>query len=120
MPLPILDITSPAELDRLTAEAGDDLIIIDFYGPDCPNCEVFAADAPSLLEDLDGLPIRILKIDAYQHTALARRFALFGVPTFILLRRGKVLGKMSQYHGRSFWLTVIREQLAASQVTSRA
>lgn len=111
----LIEASSPDELDRLTAaDATDDLIIIDFYGPNCPNCEVFAADAPSLLLALEGLPIRVLKVDAYRHTALARRFALFGVPTFVLMRRGKVLGKMSQYRGRDFWLAVVTEQLAAS------
>ncbi len=102
---------TPDNFDDLTSAEHTNLLVIDFYGPNCPNCEIFAAAAPSLLKELEGDPVTILKCDAYNHPELARKFALFGVPTFILMYKGKVLGKMSQYRGFDFWLSVVREHL---------
>ena len=57
--------------------------------------------------------VRLVKVNAYEHTQLATRFGLFGVPAFVLFRRGKVLGMMRQYNGREFWKTVVQEQAVA-------
>ena len=57
----------------------------------------------------------MVKVDAYTHDDVARRFAIFGIPTFLLVRDGKLLGKMSQYYGREYWLRVIREKLPGAE-----
>lgn len=107
-----LEEATPDTFSQLVEEAGPDvLVVVDFYGPNCPNCEVFAAHAPRLLEALAEEPVRVVKCDAYAYPELARRFALHGVPTFVLFHDGKKLGKMSQYRGADFWLTVVREHL---------
>jgi thiol-disulfide isomerase/thioredoxin len=108
--LPIFDAT-PETFDRLALEPRNELVVVDFWGPGCPNCDVFAEAAPSLLQELGDAPVRIVKVNAYEHESLARRFALFGIPTFLLFRDGKLLGRMSQYYGREYWLGVIRERL---------
>ncbi len=97
--------------DALTFRAQDVLVLVDFWGKDCPNCEIFARDLPSLLEALGDVPLRIVRVDAYTHDALATRFGLFGIPTFLVIRDGKLLGRMSQYHGREWWLGVVRDHL---------
>ena len=105
------DIVSadPAAFDAALADGDPRLLVAYFWGPDCPNCEVFARELPALLPELDGAKVRLLKVNAYVHVELARRYALFGIPTFLLFRDGKLLGKMSQYRGREFWLDVIHE-----------
>lgn len=89
------------------------LVVVDFWGPGCPNCDVFAADAPALVRELPADKVRVVKVNAYEHPDLARRFGLVGIPTFLLVRDGKVIGKMSQYYGREYWLGVIRDHLPA-------
>lgn len=110
---PIEDATGDT-FDALVLAPRGELVVVDFWGRDCPNCEVFARDAPALLAQLDGEPVRVVKVDAYTHDDLARRFALVGVPTFLLVRDGKVLGRMSRYQGRAYWLAVVREHLPAA------
>lgn len=97
--------------DALVLQPRDELVVVDFWGDGCPNCDVYAAAEPSLLAELEGAPMRVVKVNAYEHEELARRFGLFGIPTFLLFRDGKLLGKMSQYYGREYWLGVIREHL---------
>src|SRR5690349_9208554 len=96
--------------DSLVLAPRGELIVVDFWGENCPNCEVFARESPELLTALGEAPVRIVRVDAYTHVGLARRYGLYGVPTFLLVRDGKVLGKMSQYAGREFWLQVVRER----------
>jgi thiol-disulfide isomerase/thioredoxin len=109
----VLSVEPPA-FDAALADGDPRLLVAYFWGPDCPNCEVFARELPSLLPSLDGTKVRLLKVNAYEHMELARRYSLFGIPTFLLFRGGKLLGKMSQYRGRDFWLDVIHEQEAPS------
>lgn len=108
--LPIYDATADT-FDELVLTPRDELVVVDFWGPGCPNCEVFAEAAPGLLTELGDALVRIVKVNAYEHESLAHRFALFGIPTFLLFRDGKLLGRMSQYYGREYWLNVIRERL---------
>lgn len=105
---------APPEFDAALVDGDPRLLVAYFWGPDCPNCEVFARELASLLPELDGTTLRLLKVNAYEHMELARRYSLFGIPTFLLFRGGRLLGKMSQYRGREFWLDVLREQAAAS------
>lgn len=106
----IFDATGE-DFDELVFEPRGELVVVDFWAPRCPNCEVFAEEAPSLMTELEDHPVRVVKCNAYDNPALARRFGLFGVPTFVLVRDGEVLGKMSRYHGREYWLAVIYENL---------
>ncbi|MCI0570917.1 MAG: thioredoxin family protein [Myxococcaceae bacterium] len=112
--LPIHDAT-PDTFDALVFAPRDELVVVDFWGTDCPNCEVFTRDAPALLEALGEVPLRVVKVDAYTHEELARRFGLYGVPTFLLVRDGRLLGRMSQYYGRDYWLAVVREHLPGAR-----
>lgn len=98
---------TPQNFDHLVDRDDDCLVVVDFYGPNCPNCELFADELPALLSDLN---VAFIKCNAYAHRELAERFSLLGVPTFVLFRRGKLLGRMSQYRGHSFFTQVIREQ----------
>ncbi len=111
--LQIFDATQDT-FDELVFAPRGELVVVDFWGPGCPNCDIFAADAPSLLEQLPTDRIRVVKVNAYEYPEVARRFALFGIPTFLLVRDGRLIGKMSQYHGREFWLGVIRDHLPKS------
>ena len=102
-------VVDAASFDAAVASSGDELVVVDFHGPSCPNCEVFVAALPDLLADLHDVRFTLLQCDAYANPSLAERFSLHGVPTFILLRRGRVLGRMSGYRGRAFFTQVVRE-----------
>jgi thiol-disulfide isomerase/thioredoxin len=98
---------SPEGFDALVAGPG--LVVTYFWGPDCPNCELFARDLPGLLAAAPA-GVRVVKVNAYQHPELATRFGLFGIPAFVLFRGGRKLGMMRQYHGREYWRRVVEEQ----------
>lgn len=97
--------------DQLVLEPRGELVVVDFWGPGCPNCDIYAAAEPALLSELDGARMRVVKVNAYEHEELARRYGLFGIPTFLLFKEGKLIGKMSQYYGKEYWLGVVRDHL---------
>jgi thiol-disulfide isomerase/thioredoxin len=101
----------PDTFDALVFAPRGELVVVEFWGPDCPNCEVFDAAAPKLLEALAGERVRFVRLDAYAYPDVARRFAVFGIPCFLLVRDGKVLGRMSEFRGTAFWLGVVRDHL---------
>lgn len=110
MAIPI-EVATPDTFDELIGAPGD-LVVVYFWGPDCPNCEVFARELPELLPLIPQQGVRLVKVNAYEHPELARRFAIFGIPSFVLYKAGKKLGMMRQYNGREYWTTVVREQAA--------
>lgn len=95
--------------DRLVFHPRDELVVVHFFGEHCPNCAVFARDEPRLLERLAHLPVRMVKVDAYRDIELTARFGLHGVPTFLLMRDGERVGKMSFYPGFDEWLTIVKD-----------
>lgn len=103
---------TPETFDALI-DSKDGLVVAYFWGTECPNCEIFARDLPSLLQ---GVPpgVRVVKVNAYDYPELARRYAIAGIPAFVLFKHGKKLGMMRQYNGRDYWSRVVSEQAAAS------
>lgn len=103
-----VESATPDSFDKLIATQ-DVLVVVYFWGPDCPNCEIFARDLPELLEVIPQQGVRVVKVNAYEFPELARRFAIFGIPSFVLFKSGKKLGMMRQYHGREYWKDVVTE-----------
>jgi thioredoxin-like negative regulator of GroEL len=106
-----IEEATPETFDALVLEPRGELVLVYFWGKDCPNCEVFAADLQRVLEPFAGEKLRVVKVDASTHGSLAQRFGLYGIPNFFLFRDGKKLGKMSQYYGRAYFDRVLREHL---------
>jgi thioredoxin 1 len=104
---------TPTELDALLAQPSERLLLLYLWGPDCPNCVIFKRSLPSLLPELEALPVDFVALDVYEHPEVARRYAVYGIPHFLLFKHGKKLGKMSEFRGEDFWLSVVREQALA-------
>lgn len=103
-----LEHATPETFDELISRAGP-LVVTYFWGPECPNCEIFARELPELLPALPA-GVRVVKVNAYEYPELARRFGIAGIPAFVLFKDGKKLGMMRQYYGREYWTTVVQEQ----------
>lgn len=108
-----VETATPETFDTLVERPGS-LVVVYFWGPDCPNCEVFAADLPQLLTEIPQAGVRLVKVNAYEHPELARRYGIFGIPSFVLYRDGRKLGMMRQYYGREYWKAVIEERAAVT------
>ena len=78
---------------------GDELRCVFLWGQDCYNCNIFKQTALLHKDALLGLELSWFQADVYADEALGRRFSLHGVPTFMLFRGGKRLGRITGWPG---------------------
>jgi len=108
---------SSDDFDAQVVQApGDDLRCVFLWGKDCYNCNLFKGTAMLQREALLALGLTWFEADVYQDTALGRRFSLHGVPTFVLYRSGKRLGRITGWPGLSRFqeaIAKLHEQAAA-------
>lgn len=105
---------TPEEFDAILGRDSDALVVLYMWGPNCPNCDFFSTRLPHILRALDGTDIRFVKVDVYAHPELGRRYGVYGIPHFLLFRKGRRLGRMSEFRGDAFFTQVIREQLGSA------
>lgn len=89
-----------ASFDEQVVQApGDDLRCVFLWGQDCYNCGIFKQTALLQRQALLALELSWFEADVYADEALGRRFSLHGVPTFVLYRGGKRLGRVTGWPG---------------------
>jgi thioredoxin-like negative regulator of GroEL len=98
-----------AQLDGVLEAAGDTLVVLYLWGPDCPNCVIFKRRLPTILESLAEVPFEFYALDVYTEPEVATRFAVHGIPHFLLFKAGRKLGKMSEFQGDRPWSEVVRK-----------
>ncbi|MBL1408421.1 thioredoxin [Sphingobacterium sp. C459-1T] len=87
------------------------LVLVDFSAEWCGPCQTLA---PILKEVKDhfGDQLSVLKVDVDRNQALAKSFAVQGVPTMILYRDGAQVWRQSGLLTKSQMLTVINQYLS--------
>ncbi|XP_034252469.1 thioredoxin-2-like [Thrips palmi] len=83
-------LTSAEELTRILDEAGEKLVILDFFATWCAPCKIMAP----VLDEMapDDAALVILKVDINQLEELAEEYGISAMPTFVFLRNKKILG----------------------------
>jgi len=67
-------------------------VIVDFYADWCGPCKIMAPVFDELAHELQGRTL-VLKMDTDRNPLTPRRFAIRGIPTLIVLRGGKEIGR---------------------------
>lgn len=73
---------------------GEAPVLVDFYAEWCGPCQTMKPVLQQLRERKKDT-LRILKVDVDKNPAVASKYGIRGVPTFLLFRKGEVLWRQS-------------------------
>ena len=73
------------------ANAGDDLVVVDFFATWCGPCKMLAPVVERMADNHKN--VHFYKVDIDEENDLASRFQIMSVPTLLYLKKGQVLNK---------------------------
>jgi thioredoxin-like negative regulator of GroEL len=124
MPMTMSDTTVPeffqrfpmqkvteASLDDALREIGAPVGVLFLWRRDCPNCDI-AKRAMLLAQDRFQWPqVRWMHDNVYDDPTMATRFGLHGIPTFIIFRDGRKIGRISAWPGAQAFVAALENQI---------
>jgi len=69
-------------------------VLVDFYADWCGPCKTMAPVISTLATELND-QIKVIKIDVDRNQAVAQKYQIRGIPTFMLFHKGEVLWRQS-------------------------
>jgi thioredoxin 1 len=80
-----------ATFRELTSEGN---VFVDFWGPRCQPCLAMMPTIAKLEEESAG-SVRVVKVNSAENRQVCRDLRVFGLPTYILMRDGDELERLS-------------------------
>ena len=82
---------TPETFKDLTREGS---VLVDFWGPRCQPCLQMMPTVEKLEEESAGA-VKVVKVNASENREVCRELRVFGLPTYVLLRDGEELERLS-------------------------
>jgi thiol-disulfide isomerase/thioredoxin len=102
----------PQNFDQVFDPENPRLAVIYFWGINCPNCDYAHGQLDLHAESFEQLPVTYYSVNAYEHTELATRYSLIGIPSFLFVRQGKVLGRVTGFPGFETFVQALQKHSA--------
>jgi thioredoxin 1 len=83
-----------ATVDTFTELTGEGSVLVDVWGPRCQPC-LAMMPAIAELEEQAGGAVRVVKVNSAENRQICRDLRVFGLPTYILMRDGEELERLS-------------------------
>lgn len=71
----------------------DKLVLVDFYADWCGPCKMMAPVVESLANEFEG-KLKVGKCNIDENMALAQKYGVLSIPTFIVFEGGKIKNTM--------------------------
>ncbi|OGK24069.1 thioredoxin [Candidatus Roizmanbacteria bacterium RIFCSPHIGHO2_02_FULL_38_11] len=83
------------------------VVFIDFYADWCAPCRVTSPIIDELSNEITN--IKFLKVDVDKNPELAQQYSIFSIPTFMILKEGKVASQFVGAMGKEGFLNEIKK-----------
>jgi hypothetical protein len=95
--------------DALDAALAEDarLRVLFLWGRDCPNCDIAKGEMLLAPERFGWPDVEWLHDNVYEDRAMAVRFGLHGIPTFLVFRGARKLGRITPWPGADAFVAAI-------------
>ncbi|KAJ8680363.1 hypothetical protein QAD02_016150 [Eretmocerus hayati] len=98
------EVESSEEFETKLKEAGDKLVIVDFFATWCGPCKMIAPKLDELSKELDD--VVFLKVDVDKVENLTEKYEISSMPTFVFIKNGN---KIDQFSGAN--ITKIQDKI---------
>lgn len=86
------------------------LVLVDFYANWCGPCKAMHPIIEDVMKEM-GDNIHIIKIDIDKYESLASLYSVRSVPTFMLIKEGKIIWRQSGTLSQSAMVKLIKQYL---------
>jgi thioredoxin 1 len=83
-----------ADVETFADLTSEGSVFVDFWGPSCQPCLAMMPAIAKLEEEAAGA-VRVVKVSAPENRQICRDLRVFGLPTYLLLRDGEELERLS-------------------------
>jgi thioredoxin 1 len=83
-----------ATVETYEGLTGEGSVFVDFWGPRCQPCLAMMPTIAKLEEEAAGA-VRVVKVNSAENRDICRELRVFGLPTYVLMRDGEELERLS-------------------------
>ena len=83
-----------ATVETYEGLTGEGSVLVDFWGPRCQPCLAMMPTIAKLEEEAAGA-VRVVKVNSAENRDICRELRVFGLPTYVLMRDGEELERLS-------------------------
>ncbi len=82
--------------DNFGAEAlqSDVPVFIDFWAPWCGPCQMMGPIVEEIASEYDASKVKIAKLNVDENQAVAGKYKVMSIPTFLLIKNGEVADQL--------------------------
>jgi len=72
-------------------EAFFGVVLVDFYAPWCGPCQIMAPIVEEMIKENKDENVKIGKLNVDENQAVAGKYGVMSIPTFLVFKNGKVV-----------------------------
>ncbi|MDO8592194.1 MAG: thioredoxin [bacterium] len=73
------------------------IVLVDFFAPWCGPCKMMAPIIEEMVEENRDTNLKIGKLNVDESQAIASKYGVMSIPTFLVFKSGKVVDKKIGY-----------------------